>query len=120
MYSDASKNPFLGFGALCRHSWVFNQWDPLFIIDKDPSIEYLELYMVAVAVLKWIARFQNRQVILFCDNQSVISMINSNTSSCRNCMVLIRFIVMHSMVFNIRVYATYVKSKDNKYSDALS
>ena len=47
-------------------------------------------------------------------------MINNSSSSCRHCMVLIRIIVLESMIQNVRVFAKYVKSKDNGKADALS
>ena len=58
--------------------------------------------------------------MLFCDNQSVVAMVNNNSSSCKNCMVLIRILVLHSMKMNARVYAKYVTSRDNKILDLLS
>ena len=89
MFSDAAKNKKLGFGAICQNSWTFSQWDPDFIEDCDPSIEYLELFAVLVGVKNWLHRFQNRRIVLFCNNQSVVHMINKTTSSCKNCLFLI-------------------------------
>ena len=57
--------------------------------DLDPSIQYLELFALVAAVLAWISRFQNRSVTIFCDNQSVVAMVNNTTSKCINCMTLI-------------------------------
>ena len=47
-------------------------------------------------------------------------MINNSTSSCKNCLNLIRKLVLFSLKLNIRVYATYVSSRDNRRSDLLS
>ena len=44
MYSDSSKNPRLGFGVICNQSWLFGQWDEQFMLQNDPSIQYLELF----------------------------------------------------------------------------
>ena len=63
---------------------------------------------------------QNRKIVLFCDNIAVVHMINNSTSNCRNCMILVRIIVLESLVCNSRVFARYVKSKDNGKADALS
>ena len=54
MYSDASRNYKLGFGAYCGAEWSFGQWDTAFCEAVKPSIEYLELYAVLVGVLDWI------------------------------------------------------------------
>ena len=119
MYSDASGNFELGMGAICGSSWTYTKW-PAFCANVKPSIEYLELYAVVTGVLLWISRFRNKRIILFCDNQAVVSMINNTSSSCKNCMVLIRTLVLKGLVENVRIFAAYVESKKNDYSDALS
>ena len=88
--------------------------------ENEPSIEYLELFAVVVGAYNWLHCYKNRQIILFCDNQSVVHMINKTTSSCGNCLILIRHLVLLSLKLNIRVFATYIRSKDNKSSDLLS
>ena len=119
-YSDASKNKFLGAGGYCERDWFIIQWDDQFITKNDPSIGYLELYAVTVAVVLWIERYKNSRVAIFCDNMSVVSMINNNSSKCRNCMVLVRIIVLKSLIHNVRLSAKHVTSKDNAISDSLS
>ena len=47
-------------------------------------------------------------------------MINNASSRCKNCMVLIRMIVLEGLVCNTRIFARYVSSKDNGKADALS
>ena len=120
MYSDASGNFSLGFGAYCGPEWTFGQWDFDFCNRVKPSIEYLELFAVLVGVLNWIKLFTNKRIILFCDNVSVVHMINNSTSSCKNCMVLIRLLTLESMLRNVRVYARHVGTKENGKADALS
>ena len=120
MYSDASKSFSKGFGAYCHNRWTYGIWDYDFMIQADPSIEYLELFAVTVAVLKWIKLFNNNRIYLFCDNQSVCHMINNTSSKCRNCMVLLRIIVLEGLIRNVRIYAKHVKTKLNGKADALS
>ena len=119
MFSDASKNQNFGFGYICRSSWMYGIWPAGFIKDCDPSIEYLELFGVLAGVLEWIHRFRNKHIILFCDNQSVVAMINSMTS-CPKCMVLLRKLILKGMVENVRIFAKYITSKRNFYCDWLS
>ena len=123
MYSDAAKpgtRGIKGFGAICDKSWMFGPWDPDFIANCDPSIEYLELFVVTAAVVTWIRRFKNKRIYLFCDNESAVHMINNSSSNCKNCMVLIRMITLESLIQNVRVYAKHVSSKNNGPSDTLS
>ena len=120
MYSDASGNYQLGFGAYCGCEWTFGQWDQTFCDRVQPSIEYLELFAVLVGVLNWIWRFKNRRIVLFCDNEAVVHMINNSTSKCKNCMVLMRLLVAECILQNVRVYAKHVKTNENGKADALS
>ena len=99
---------------------MYGQWSANYIETFQPSIAYLELFALTATVLNWIHRFKNRRIILFCDNQSVVQMINKTTTSCKNCMVLIRKLVLKSLIENVRIYATYIKSEDNVASDLLS
>ena len=125
-FTDASKKFKNGCGGVCKFhvqeqgEWFYLPWEENFLLMADPSIAYLELYALTVAVLLWLHRFQNRRIFIFCDNMSVVHMINNTTSSCKNCMVLIRMIVLHSMIHNTRVFAKYINTKSNVLADNLS
>ena len=99
---------------------MFEYWDKTFLSEASPSINYLELYAVATAVLAWIGRFRNRRVTIFTDNKGVRDMINSNVASTKNSMVLIRIIVLKCLVENVKLKAKYVASEDNNFADHLS
>ena len=118
-YVDASKNPLLGFGGYCFSSWMQCHWNG-FIEECNPSIEYLELYAMAAGILMWIHHFKNSRVIVFTDNDSVKWMLNTNSSKCKNCMVLIRIVVLHCLVHNVRVYGKHVRIHLNGIADSLS
>ena len=107
-------------GVICESAWMYQLWDKSFIQKYNQSIEYLELYAVTAAVLTWIHKYKNRRIILFCDNQSVVDMINLTTTSCKNCMVLIGIIVLRGLIDNVRVFARHVKGSKNIYADNLS
>ena len=119
-FTDASKNPELGAGGVCGQSWYILQWDAVFIKKKDPSINYLELYAVTIGVLLWLNRFQNMNITIFCDNMSVVHMLNNTSSKCPNCMALLRMIVLQCLKNNVRLTAAHVSSVRNTYADHLS
>ena len=68
IFSDASRNFAKGFGAYYKKSWTFASWNVQFMERFQPSIQYLELYAVTVAVLLWVKNFRNMKICLFCDN----------------------------------------------------
>ena len=119
-YSDASANPRLGFGAIFGKNWLFAQWSNGFVEQNWPSIEYLELYALSAAVLTWSHLLENQRIVLFCDNTAMVGMVNSMTSSCKNCMYLLRLITLNNLIHNRRIYAKYISTMDNYLSDALS
>ena len=86
----------------------------------NPSINYLELYAVTVGIYLWITDYANQQICLFCDNMSVVHMINSGVSKCPNCMVLLRLITLQSLKFNVVVKAKHVQSASNQFADLIS
>ena len=123
MYSDASGSFSKGYGAYCKFDWVQNFWcetDGEFFKKINPSIEYLELYGVTVAVYLWIHRFKNKRIKLYCDNNSVCGMINSTVSTCKNCMVLLKIIALQSIKFNVKISAEWINTDSNVIADALS
>ena len=120
MYSDASGGIGKGFGAYCKNSWCYGIWCDKFMNTCNPSIEYLELYAVTVGVLLWIKRFQNQRICLFCDNDSVVKMLNKCSSGCKNCMVLLRFVALEAMVRNVKISAKWVATDENGKADAIS
>ena len=118
-YTDASG--MIGCGGVCSGTeWFQLTWPANFIVRNSPSIEYLELYTVTVSVMLWTRHFMNHRICIFCDNESVVTMINSQSSSCKNCMVLVRLIVLEGLTWNVRIFAKHVRTHLNGLADALS
>ena len=119
-YTDASANPLLGCGGISGKDYFIQQWDEDFIKDNKPSINYLELYALTVGISAWLHKYRNSQITIFCDNMSVVQMVNNNASSCRNCMYLIRIIVLTTLTNNVKLTVKHVPGKLNKFADLLS
>ena len=119
-YTDSSANKKLGFGCIFNNRWMFRQWEENFVQEKKTSIEYLELATLCIGVITWGHLLRDRCIIIFCDNQAVVQMVNNQTSKCPNCMVLIRKLVLDSLKNNRRVFVRYVFSKANFLADSLS
>ena len=73
-----------------------------------------------MAIHTWEELIQNKRVIILCDNQSVVEMVNHSSSKCKQCMVLIRMLVLNNLCFNRRISVRYIRSEDNILSDSLS
>ena len=120
-YTDSSAGAMLGFGGIYGDAnWFFGQWEPGYIKNLKPSIEYLELYAVCTGLFIFSSQIRDRQLAVHCDNMAVVGMLNSTTSSCKRCMHLIRMIVLRSLKYNFRIFAVYVNTKVNDLADSLS
>ena len=119
-HSDATANENLGFGILFDEFWTFQRWEPGFVKCYNPSIEFLELYAVAMGLFIWSEDLANRRFMVFCDNLSVVGMLNKSSSGCKFCMTLIRKITLRALNYNFRVFAEHIKGTDNFLSDNLS
>ena len=120
-YSDASRNGKLGFGAIMGDRWIVAQWPAGFVEDCQPSIEFLELFALTIAVLSWDddVKLQNTRVTVFCDNEEVVHMVNT-ASSCNQCMKLIRILVLNGLKNNRRLFIRHILTKLNILADSLS
>ena len=55
-YTDTSGALNKGFGCVFGSEWTAEMWNPHFLVRVKPSIEYLELFAVAVSIVLWVER----------------------------------------------------------------
>ena len=123
-YTDASLSATKGgFGGVFENRYIVGKWNQDFIEQQQPSIEFLELYALVAGILTWgdcDSRLQNGRLAIFCDNQSVMYMINGQGSKCNQCMKLIRLLTLSNIRNNRRVFVKHVKTNENILADSLS
>ena len=100
--------------------WIFGQWEHGFMEGSKPSIEFLELFALCGAILTWSDLLQKTRIIIHCDNQSVVHMVNSQALKCMQCMKLIRIITLDNLRKDRRIFVWHVEGKNNSLSDSLS
>ena len=124
LYADASCSEKLGMGAIFMetNSWMYQKWDSQFIPENKPSIEFLELYALVVALHMWGKNdiLKNTCITVHCDNQAVVCMVNNGASSCMQCLKLIRILVLQMIRSNSRIFVQYISTQKNFLADALS
>ena len=84
------------------------------------SIEWQELFPIVVACAIWHPFFTGKRLQFWCDNESVVAIINSGHSKAPRVMDLVRFLVLISMKHNFLVRARHVSGVSNEIADALS
>ena len=109
-------------GAVFRDQWIVRQWNSSFIVDCEPSIEFLELYALVAGIITWEQdeQLQDSRVSVFCNNKAVVHMVNNTASSCQKCMKLIRLLVLNNIKHNRRVFTLHIRTEFNILADALS
>lgn len=113
LFTDASTT--LGFGAVFGPFWFFGPW----CIEGIP-ITPLEFYPIVAALYVWGKELKNRSISMFTDNLALVHIINKQTSKDPCIMLLMRFMVLYCLKYNILFRARHVCGARNILADALS
>ena len=108
----------MGFGLMCGEDWTFGSFTEEW---NDVHITVRELYPLWVFVGVWGEELRNKRILFWCDNESVVAIINRQSSkNSPQCMVILRKIVLACLSLNCVVKARHIKGSDNGPADALS
>ena len=83
-------------------------------------INLKEALAVCLAAERWAPAWANRQVLVFCDNQAAVGMINKGSTSSPLVMQALCRLFWLSAVFNFRLKMQYVPGSLNVVADAVS
>ena len=115
----SSDSCLSGCGA-CLSMHFFHFELPDFIVQQGCYINQLELYAILIAVREWAPFFENKNILVYCDNQTSVQVLHHGCVNCtfmKRCLREMRF---HSAKFNFRIRAVYLKGINNRISDSLS
>ena len=114
MYTDASG---CGIGGVCRTLWYLDYLTP---VEQSRSIAWRELLAVVVACRSWGSLLKGRRLLLFCDNESVVTIVNMETSKCPLKMTLVRSLFFIAVNINFDIRLKHVAGVENIVADLLS
>ena len=88
LYSDAFGT--IGIGGYFKGKWFQGRWPPHMQLNKDRgiSIEWQELFPIIVAPVICFPYFSGKLIQFWCDNQSVVAILNSGCSKAASIMDL--------------------------------
>lgn len=120
LFTDAAST--VGFGGYFDGKWFQGRWpQPMQLNRKQGiSIEWQELFPIVVACAIWHPHFVGKRLQFWCDNESVVTIINSGHSKAPRIMDLLRTLTLLSMKHNFFVRARHVPGASNDIADALS
>ena len=120
LYTDASGT--IGFGGYLAGQWFQSRWLPEQQLNKTTgiSIEWQELYPIYLACRLWGSQWTAKRIVFFCDNESVVRILNQKTSKSPKIMELLRPIVLCTLQHNFTFTAQHVRGIENGIADAFS
>ena len=83
-------------------------------------ISVLELYPIVLGVHLWATQLKNKQVLFYSDNESIVHVINKQTSKHKGLLALVRQLVLICLSQNIYFRARHVPGRHNVLADSLS
>ena len=120
LFTDASGT--IGFGGYLAGQWFQGSWPPHLALSKATgiSIEWQELFPIVVACVIWKSRFTGKRLQFWCDNESVVHIVNSGHSKSPRIMSLMRYLTLTAMQSNFLVRCKHISGKSNGIADAIS
>ncbi|XP_056009591.1 uncharacterized protein LOC130046335 isoform X1 [Ostrea edulis] len=115
LYTDASGTK--GYAAILGASWFAQPWLEHM---QHCQIAVKELYPIVLALEIWGSCLQNRRILFFSDNISVVYIINKQSSKDKTLMALVRRLVLVCLCKNILFKAKHIPGKCNIIADSLS
>ena len=113
--SDAAGS--LGCAAIVGMHW-FCLHRPPHLAGED--ITFKELFPIALAFHVWGPAWSRRRILLHCDNDVVVSILNAGTSKHRKVMFLLRRMFLLAASNSFTFCAVHVPGKQNAMADSLS
>ncbi|KAK3105621.1 hypothetical protein FSP39_002022 [Pinctada imbricata] len=121
LYTDSAGGAHLGCAAILQNQWVFMKWPESWKNQKIlKDLTFLELVPIVLAFFIWGEYLSKQKIILFTDNQALVSVLNTKTSKSKRVMSFLRPLVLISMRLEIQFKSIHIEGKRNSAADALS
>ena len=117
LFTDALD--FFGAGAWFGTFWFQLPW-PQAVVQAQWSITAKELTLVVVVVALWGNLWRGKIVLVHCDNQAVVEVVNAGYSKDPLLMQLLQCLFFIMTYFEITVRANHIPGKSNGAADAIS
>ena len=80
----------------------------------------MELLPIILAVMVWGRRWSGSLVVVHCDNQAVVTIVNSGYSKDKDIMHMMRCLFFIRAHWDFQLLAEHIPGEDNKAADAIS
>ena len=114
--SDASTS--VGYGLVYGNYWFYGNWPNESW--KQCNIALLELYPIFMGVCLWKKELAQKSIIVLCDNQAVVAIINRLYSKDPLLRKVFKPLALTLMNYNIQLSAIHIEGHSNVGPDLLS
>ena len=120
LFTEAA--PSVCFGGFYNNLWSADGWPKeMFSLPQNAqSTALLELFPVVVACLLWRSGLCRKKIVVFCDNEATVSIINKGRSSTPFINRFIRCLTWTSVMSNFPLHAAHLPGLNNSLADSLS
>ena len=117
--SMATDSCLTGCGGICNNEYFHTQFPPT-ILEQSLPIHKLEFLAVLVGARIWGHHFKGQKIRIYCDNQSVVDVINSSKTKDPFMATCLRelWLVVSKNQFELR--AVHLPGEENRVADWLS
>ena len=112
LFTDASATR--GWGAYNDGRWIQGEWTQQ---QLSNSIEWTELYALAVACTTWGREWSQLRILVQCDNMCVVECVRTGTSKAPAVMQLLRELFFGCAKCNFTLSAAHIASSINTIAD---
>lgn len=115
LYTDAAQSS--GFGILFGDQWAYGTWPEKW---KRYNICFLEFFPIVIGLSMWCQELRNKRVLFMTDNESLVHVINKQTTKDAMLLGLFRKLVLVCLQNNILFKARHIPGVKNEMADSLS
>lgn len=115
--TDACRS---GAGGFFDNDWFYVNCQCDFPFAENLHINELEALSVVFAARRWAKAWQNKRVLIFCDNVTTVSCLNKCSSRNATLMSYLRELFWLSASNNFHIKAVHIAGKPNVMADMIS
>ena len=117
--SFSTDSSLKGCGGICEYEY-FHATYPNGLLSQNLPIHCLEMLAVLVAVRFWGIRYRGGKIQIFCDNEAVVKVINTNRTRDEFLATCLRNLWLEVSVYGFELRAIHLPGVENRVADWLS
>ena len=110
----------MGLRSSAHRREYFHVVLPSHVLNQNININQLELLVVMVCVKLWNTHLFKKKILIKCDNQSVVIVLNSGSTRDLFMQTCLREIIFFAAKFHFEVRAIHFPGVENRVADLLS